>query len=67
VAADQSGVLVPDSDPGVLAHAVKRLLSDDGLRRDLAESGRRRFEALFTAERMSCEIDNILVRLARGD
>jgi glycosyltransferase involved in cell wall biosynthesis len=67
VVADQSGVLVPNSDPRVLAHAVQRLLSDDRLRRDLAKRGRRRFEALFTAERMSSEIDKILIRLARSD
>jgi len=67
VVADQSGVLVPSSDPAVLARGVQRLLSDDGFRRQLAETGRRRFEALFTAERMSSEIDDILIRLAGDD
>ncbi len=37
-----TGLLVPPDDPGALAAAVRRLLDDPGLRRELGENGRRR-------------------------
>lgn len=37
-------LLLDDKDPAVVAAAVHRLLSDDGLRRDLVAAGRRRLE-----------------------
>jgi glycosyltransferase involved in cell wall biosynthesis len=63
IVADQSGVLVPNPDPKALARALERLLLDDGLRREVAQNGRRRFEGLFTAERMTTGIAHSLSRL----
>jgi glycosyltransferase involved in cell wall biosynthesis len=64
VVADRSGVLVPNPDPKALAYALERLLSNDRFRRDVAQNGKRRFEGLFTAERMTSGIAHSLTRLA---
>jgi len=52
-----AGVLVPVRDVGALTEAIAALLEDEGRRRWLSESGRRRIERMFcwrvTARRMS--------------
>jgi glycosyltransferase involved in cell wall biosynthesis len=45
---DGCGILVPPRDPGAIAVAVKRLLADEGLRREMGERGRGRVEQLFS-------------------
>lgn len=42
-----AGILVPPADPDALAAAIKRLLSDEPLRRRMGEAGRRRIESNF--------------------
>jgi glycosyltransferase involved in cell wall biosynthesis len=46
----RSGVLVPPREPAALASAVVRVLSDDDVRRHLAEGARRRIDEAFTFE-----------------
>lgn len=48
-----SGMLVPSSDPDLIAAAIRRASEDPGLRLRLARAGRERVEDLFTAERMA--------------
>ncbi len=48
-----SGWLVPPENPGELAAAVVRLLTDDGLRAALGAAGRERAEKEFAVERMA--------------
>lgn len=49
----ETGLLVPPEDPGALADAIRRLLEDPSLAQRLGEAGRRRVEAVFSAERMA--------------
>jgi glycosyltransferase involved in cell wall biosynthesis len=49
---DGTGVLVPPSNPGVLAEALERLLRDPGLRRKYGEAGRLKVEQRFGVGRM---------------
>jgi glycosyltransferase involved in cell wall biosynthesis len=49
---EEHGLVVPAKDPEALAQAVLRLLRDRGLGRRLAEAGRRRVEAEFSADAM---------------
>jgi glycosyltransferase involved in cell wall biosynthesis len=49
----ETGLLVPAEDPAALAAAVRQLLRDDGLRRQLGEKGRRLVRERFTAEHMA--------------
>jgi len=46
----ESGLLVPQADPGRLAAALERLLADATLRRRLGERGRERVQAGFSTE-----------------
>jgi glycosyltransferase involved in cell wall biosynthesis len=48
----ETGLLVPVGDPPALAAALVRLLLSPGEREAMGRAGRRRFERLFTAERM---------------
>ncbi len=51
VADGETGLLVPPGDAPALAAAMIRLAEDPALRLAMGEAGRRRYEALFTAER----------------
>jgi len=48
----ETGVLVEPGDRQALATALRRLLSDDGLRRRLGAGGRKRVESLFSVDAM---------------
>jgi glycosyltransferase involved in cell wall biosynthesis len=52
ITAGRDGLLVPPRDPNALAHAVVRMLRDDGLRQRLASEGRKRVRAKFGVDRM---------------
>ncbi len=52
VLADQTGLLVPPSDPPELARAIERLLSDRTLARELATAARARCLVEFDPDRM---------------
>jgi glycosyltransferase involved in cell wall biosynthesis len=45
-----AGVLVPPGEPGPLAEAIKRLLGNKELQRELGEAGRRRVQQEFNWE-----------------
>jgi glycosyltransferase involved in cell wall biosynthesis len=62
---EASGLLVSDGTPTQLAGAVERLVVDEVLRRRIAEAGRRRFERLFSARRMTDELHSRFEALAR--
>ena len=47
---NETGLLVPPREPIVLAAALKRLISDEGLRAQFGRAGRRRIEARFTIQ-----------------
>ncbi len=46
----RSGILVPPRDSHALASAIRQLLEDEPLRREMGEAGRRRVERHFTWE-----------------
>ncbi|MEA1959599.1 MAG: glycosyltransferase family 4 protein [Chloroflexota bacterium] len=50
VADGESGILVPPGDHEAIAAALRRLLSDDDLRRDMGRAGRDRVERMFNWE-----------------
>jgi glycosyltransferase involved in cell wall biosynthesis len=62
IEAGRSGLLVRSADPNVLADGLEKLF-DAALRRRLGENGRRRFEAHFTAKRMTSELERHLAAL----
>lgn len=53
VDAGETGLLVEAGDAGELAGAIRLLALDSPLRRQMGENGRARFEARFTARRMT--------------
>jgi len=50
-----AGLIVPEGDVSALAGALRRLIIDDGLRRDLAARGRERVLAHFTQEQIAAQ------------
>ncbi|HUG93827.1 MAG TPA: glycosyltransferase, partial [Planctomycetaceae bacterium] len=48
----QTGLIVPPRDPAALAGALRRLLSDEDLRRRMGEAGNRRVKAHFSLANM---------------
>lgn len=67
---EETGLLVPVSDPAALRHAVSRLYEDPGLRRKLAEHGREWCLHEFAAETMVERLEDVyadaLARAGRG-
>jgi glycosyltransferase involved in cell wall biosynthesis len=60
----ESGLLVPNSRPDVLAGALRRLVAEPELRRRLGSGGRDRVGDRFTAEQMAHRLQSTLERLA---
>jgi glycosyltransferase involved in cell wall biosynthesis len=60
----ETGLLAPTGAPQDLAAALTTLAGDERLRHDLGREGRRRYEALFTEERMGAEMTDRLIELA---
>jgi glycosyltransferase involved in cell wall biosynthesis len=63
----RAGLLVAPDDPGELADAVIRLLSEDHLARTVGSSGRRRVEERFTWERVADRMAPILSRVEAAE
>jgi glycosyltransferase involved in cell wall biosynthesis len=53
----RSGLLVPVGDEQAFADSLERLVLDEGLRQRTGRSGLERFQALFSAERMTREME----------
>jgi len=47
---DGAGILVPPGDPPAMAEAIKRLLADDALRKQMGITARKRIEESFSWE-----------------
>ncbi len=58
----ESGVLVPPSQPCLLARAIVGLLRNEDCRRRLGEAGRRRVEAFFSVDRMAQQAAELYAR-----
>jgi glycosyltransferase involved in cell wall biosynthesis len=67
---EESGLLIPPSDPSALAHAVRRVLDDGELRRRLGSAARerahKRFSAPAVAERTTRLYEELLARNEHG-
>ena len=61
-----NGLLVPPADPQALSGAIKLLLSDSILRKNLASAARRTVEKFYTSDRM-CEAYNRLFNQLMGE
>jgi glycosyltransferase involved in cell wall biosynthesis len=59
----RTGLLVPPGDATALASALGRLLDDRQLRSRLGDAARRRYDELFTAERMAEEYASLYAAL----
>jgi glycosyltransferase involved in cell wall biosynthesis len=55
----ETGLLVPPEDADALATAIRRLLSDDALRRRLGENARRLVLSRFTAEHLTRAFESL--------
>ena len=58
-----TGILIPPKDADAIASACIRLLRDPELRNRMGIAGRKRVEKYFTAERMTREIEHVLMDL----
>ena len=56
---EETGLLVPPSDPLALSNAILRILQDRALARQMGDNGRTRFVEHFTATRMAAEMSMI--------
>lgn len=65
VVPEQTGLLVPASQPDAMAAAQARLLNDDALRRAMGLAGRARAEQVFALEHMVGHYTNLYLELAR--
>ena len=59
-----TGLLVPPRDHAAMAHAIVRLLRDDGLRKRMGDAGLARVSERFTVERMVAETAAVYARVA---
>jgi hypothetical protein len=59
----QTGLLTPPGDPGALADALRRTLSDPDRRRRLGDSARARVLAEFTADAMARSVTSVYAEL----
>jgi phosphatidylinositol alpha-1,6-mannosyltransferase len=66
VSEGETGLLVAGTDAGELAAAVQRLLSSDGLRRDMGAAGRARVLRSFTWECAALRLADFQARLTSG-
>ena len=62
----QTGLVVPPTNPSALARAISLLHRDPALAIRLGQGARRRFEALFTADRMAAAYLGLYRELAPG-
>ncbi len=63
-----TGLLVPPKDPGALAEAMVRLLSDPNRRQAMGDAGRERVDPAYSAERLLRDVGRLYTELlaARG-
>ncbi len=61
----QTGIVVPPRDPGALASAMRTLARDPALGDTLGQAARKRYESLFTRERMAASYAELYRRLAK--
>jgi len=64
VAEGETGLLVPERDPGAIADAVERLVGDPDLRVSLGNAGRERVIERFDADRLNGQLCDLLERVA---
>lgn len=60
---ERTGFLVPEQDPDALAAALRRLLDDNELRRQLGENARRAAEEHFDMFRQSRHLEERLLNI----
>ena len=56
---ERTALLVPPGDAEALAAAIERLVIDEGLRRELGETARKRCVESYSYERMLDRMENI--------
>jgi glycosyltransferase involved in cell wall biosynthesis len=59
----ETGLLVAPGEPGELAHALERLMSDPSQARAMGEAGKRRVQEAFDLEQMVTKIEGLYHRL----
>lgn len=64
---EQSGLLVPEQDAVALAKAIKRLLTDEPLRRRFGRQGRQKVMAEFNIERTSADMAALFEQYVGGN
>ncbi len=58
-----AGSVVPENDPKALAEALRRIITDKNLRKNLADAGKRRVAENFTWERVAEQIFSLYERV----
>ena len=66
IADEKTGLLVPRNNPGALAAAISRLLSDEPLARSLAAAARQRALEEFGWDRIAARVEAVYDQAVRG-
>ncbi len=59
----QTGLVCPPKDPAAITNAMNRLIADPSLARRFGKQARKRFETLFTVEKMTAGYDEVYAKL----
>ena len=65
VVSGQTGYLVPFGDMTAVAQAVGELIANPSLRQQMGERGRKRVEAMFTAEKTARQVSDVIEHVLR--
>jgi len=62
----ETGYIIPPRNPGMMAEALKKLLTNPDLRKKFGDAGRRRMEQYFSKEKLIRNMDAFYQEILKG-